>query len=256
MQTVGALPPGNAFPAPHKPECAKLRKKNDRFADLPGSSPNRFADLSTDNDASIAWRPKRFAPMQRHAFARTRNACSEHATTTDRAHFFPRMQSGGPAMNAIPLIHCVGVDWLPANDQRGIVEAPCLCRQLPTGLRPRGHSACRAGRAACPAGVPSCSARSSGDASFGKTGREPTQRSPRRQGHDMRCRRRHAEGKPPATGGTRVKRPACIRAGGARIGIGFMNEARSRWLRAGDVRACAARPSTTSQWSSSSSSSA
>jgi hypothetical protein len=77
MQTVGALPPGNAFPAPHKPECAKLRKTKDRFTCLPGSNPNRFADLSTDDDAPIPWRPKRFAPVQRHVIDRTRTACPE-----------------------------------------------------------------------------------------------------------------------------------------------------------------------------------
>jgi hypothetical protein len=82
MQTVGALPPGNAFPAPHKPECAKLRKNKDRFARLPGSNPNRFADLPADDDASIAWHPKRFAPMQRHGIDRIRIACQEGAMTT------------------------------------------------------------------------------------------------------------------------------------------------------------------------------
>ena len=100
------------------------------------------------------------------------------------------------------------------------------------------------------------SARSSGNVSFGKTGREPTQRSPRRQDHDMRCCRRHAKGKPPAAGGTRANRPACIRARGVRIGIGFMNEARSRWLRAGGRARLRGAAASDRQWSSSSSSSA
>jgi hypothetical protein len=54
MNAAEALPPGDAFPAPHKADCAKLRKNNGRFADLQASHPNRFADPSTHVDASIA----------------------------------------------------------------------------------------------------------------------------------------------------------------------------------------------------------
>jgi hypothetical protein len=192
-KTVGALPPGDAFPAPHKPECAKLRKNNDRFAYLPGSNPNRFADLPTDDDASIAWRPKRFAPMQRHAIDRIRIACPEGAKTTGRARLFQRMRSNGRAMNAIPLVHCIRGGRLPAQPAGHLVAVggyPTACSHADI---PHACPRARHAPAAAQAG-------GTNRVSFRGTGRaDATTTMPRP---------RHAKGKSRAKGSTRAQRPA------------------------------------------------
>ena len=132
--------PGGAFPALHKPECAKLRKKQGPLCARPGRNPNRRANPSRDNDASkvasIARRPKSFAAPRRQ-WSPSSTACSNLRGSVAGSRLPPLAHAlRQAAMNA--LVPATAKLWTRVPTSSPTPSSSSTCDfGLPTSMRHR-----------------------------------------------------------------------------------------------------------------------